>query len=133
MIILLLLLLATVCEAIEVKSKKDNSFTYNLKRAGAKLKINSFPQGAEVYINGKNTGLTTPAVTSLDAKSYTIGLNKEGFEPLGNIWNTESGGEGKCDLDLANNKTNVDKDLWKIDILSNDEGKLYSLFGNMLN
>ncbi len=42
--------------------------------------VTSMPSGAEIYINGKNTGLLTPGRVSVPAKrKFAIGLKKDGF------------------------------------------------------
>ncbi len=42
--------------------------------------VSSTPSGAEIYMNGKNTGLLTPGRISVPAKDeFVIGLKKDGF------------------------------------------------------
>lgn len=46
----------------------------------SKVSINSSPDGAEVFVNGKPTGLTTPALITVSTKEKTdIVLRKEGY------------------------------------------------------
>ena len=45
-----------------------------------RLPIQSLPSGAEIFINGKSTGQTTPYAVSVPAnKAFTLGLRKRGY------------------------------------------------------
>ncbi|MCH2532932.1 MAG: protein kinase [Bdellovibrionales bacterium] len=46
----------------------------------SRLPIQSVPSGAEIFINGKSTGQTTPYAVSVPAnKAFTLGLRKRGY------------------------------------------------------
>jgi len=52
-----------------------------LTRASASLKINSEPEGAEVYIDGVNRGRTPSTITGFEeGKGYNIKLKSDGYE-----------------------------------------------------
>ncbi|MDD5687012.1 MAG: serine/threonine protein kinase [Elusimicrobia bacterium] len=92
-----------------------------------KLKIDSIPNGAEVYLNGQKTEYVTPAAITLEAKPYAIRLNKEGFMPVGNMDISASEHKGICNLDFLEGTQDLDKTMWKYDVLVQNNEKLYTL------
>jgi hypothetical protein len=48
----------------------------------AMIDIKTEPKGAEILINGKSLGRTTPAVVQVEAGNYDIVLKKDGFQPV---------------------------------------------------
>ncbi len=47
---------------------------------GSKLEINSEPEKAEVFVNGKSKGTTPVNLSGVQPGAYTVELRKEGFE-----------------------------------------------------
>ena len=45
------------------------------------LVLNSKPEGARIFINGKDSGHTSPAVIPVDPGTYHVLFVLEGFEP----------------------------------------------------
>ena len=48
----------------------------------AQIEIKTEPKGAEVLINGKSLGKTTPALVQVEAGNYDIVLKKDGYQPV---------------------------------------------------
>jgi serine/threonine-protein kinase len=48
----------------------------------ALIDIKTEPKGAEILINGKSLGKTTPAVVQVEAGNYDIVLRKDGYQPV---------------------------------------------------
>ncbi|MFH1259360.1 MAG: PEGA domain-containing protein [Elusimicrobiota bacterium] len=63
------------------------------------LEINSNPQGASVYIDGRKFPCLTPLTQSLEVGKHTLKLILDGFEPIGTL--EEIDANTKCNLDLA--------------------------------
>ena len=65
-LLLLLLPLASACNTVQ------------------RVKVKSSPSGARVLIDGKDSGLTTPAevVLPMSEDSYEITLHKNGYNPI---------------------------------------------------
>ncbi len=73
--ILLALLLVTI---ISCEKEVSKSTPIAPQPIGAKLSISSIPEGAEIFMDGKTTGLTTPdSLTWLETKRYKVTLKKE--------------------------------------------------------
>jgi len=68
---------------LEVKAGETVSITLNLEKEASTLytlKVNSTPQGAEIFINGKDTGFKTPHDFTLSPGEYKVELKKDGYE-----------------------------------------------------
>ncbi|MCB9890265.1 MAG: PEGA domain-containing protein [Planctomycetes bacterium] len=72
----------------------------------ARVFVTSDPAGADILIDGRDTGLTTPAKVDLDGffgDDHTIQVQKIGFEPEERIvthyraWNTSKWNDGAAD------------------------------------
>jgi serine/threonine-protein kinase len=48
----------------------------------SQIEIKTEPKGAEILINGKSLGKTTPTVVQVEAGNYDIVLRKNGYEPV---------------------------------------------------
>ncbi|MBN1282313.1 MAG: serine/threonine protein kinase [Proteobacteria bacterium] len=76
-------------QVVNLTSPKPQGISTKLKPIVARLgriSISSTPEGAKVFIDGKDTGRTTPAViANLAAKRYTVSLSLDGFEQ----WSSE--------------------------------------------
>lgn len=58
----------------------SKSNTVEAPETYTRLPIQSLPSGAEIFINGKSTGRTTPYAVSVPAnKAFTLGLRKNGY------------------------------------------------------
>ncbi len=65
---------------VEVNTGKTASVDVSLQKATYVLKVNSTPQGAEIFINGKDSGFKTPHDFTLSFGQFTVELKKEGYE-----------------------------------------------------
>lgn len=77
--------------AVKVKAKDVNGaqseysseldVTITVPTTVGAVEVRSTPAGAEIWVDGENTGLTTTSIIgNLDATSYTIALRLEGYE-----------------------------------------------------
>jgi serine/threonine-protein kinase len=48
----------------------------------SQIEIKTEPKGADILINGKSLGKTTPAVVQVEAGNYDIVLRKDGYQPV---------------------------------------------------
>ncbi|MEW6557850.1 MAG: PEGA domain-containing protein, partial [Elusimicrobiota bacterium] len=92
------------------------------------LIINSVPQGAEVYIDGKLIPMKTQVLCSIDMGKHYVRITKEGFEDLGN--DKEMQVLGQCNLDFSQDTQNIDKRYWEFQESKEAQTKTYSLTGN---
>ena len=65
---------------VEVNAGKTVSVDVSLQKATYVLKVNSTPQGAEIFVNGKDTGFKTPHDFALSFGQFTVELKKDGYE-----------------------------------------------------
>jgi serine/threonine protein kinase len=65
--------------AVEVTSGSKSFVVTHLAQLTATLAVSSTPAGANVYVDGKDTGKLTPAQVSLDKGSHAILVRKSGF------------------------------------------------------
>ena len=79
------------------------------------VKINSKPSGAVVFINGKNYGDTPFSIASLKPGSYSIRLEKSGYDPAVRKVNLPAGEK----LDLM---FNLDSNTGGIDVVTQPAG-----------
>ena len=52
-----------------------------LSPLAATLSVGSMPAGADILVDGKETGKTTPAQVLVDQGAHTVLLRKSGFQP----------------------------------------------------
>jgi|GEM_PF-440899 len=72
-----------------------------LARNSADVTVSSTPVGAQIWINGSNSGFVTPQVfTNMPYGNYTITLKKENFEDYTQVL-VVSGSSTSLDVDLA--------------------------------
>ena len=64
---------------VEVTSGSKSFVVTHLTQLTATLAVSSTPAGANVYIDGKDTGKLTPAQVSLDKGSHVVLVRKSGF------------------------------------------------------
>jgi eukaryotic-like serine/threonine-protein kinase len=69
----------TDTRTIDVASGNKALVTINLKPVMATLSVSTSPAGANVYVDGKDSGKLTPAQFSLDKGAHTILLRKAGY------------------------------------------------------
>jgi serine/threonine protein kinase len=93
------------------------------------IEINSVPDGAEAYIDGRKTGVRTPFQISLEANSHTVGLVKDNFLPTGTISADKNPDEGFCSLNFSNDRHGIDKELWELTPSADKSKKAYVLTG----
>ena len=95
---------------IEINDEKSRRYIIDFSRS-MKLTITSRPSYAEIYINGKETGETTPKMHSFKPGTYKIKLKKDNYESPER--------EYKVDYDiyesLEDKTDNISFDLNKID------------------
>ncbi|MCK5534977.1 PEGA domain-containing protein, partial [bacterium] len=87
------------------------------------LEINSFPEGADVYIDGNKLPGKTPLIQNMKVGEHTIKLVKEGFNVIGNVEKTTM--RGQCNLNLikdASDQEGVDRRYWDISSSVLDDG-----------
>ncbi len=65
---------------VEVNAGKTVSVDLSLQKVVYTLKVMSNPQGAEIFINGKDTGFKTPHDFTLSFGQFTVELKKDGYE-----------------------------------------------------
>lgn len=93
------------------------------------IEINSTPAGADVYIDGRKTGLKTPFQITLESTQHSIGLSKDGFMPTGKISVEKDADDSSCILNLQNDKHTLDRNLWEVSSVNDKGRKVYSLTG----
>jgi len=71
---------------------KSLPLSVQLKPAVSKLVVNSTPQGANIEVDGKDTGMITPAEIALEKGDHTVLLRKPGFQ---DVSSTETLAEGQ--------------------------------------
>ncbi len=77
-----------------------------------RVRIESDPEDAKVYIDGKKMGPLTPITVDLTADLHTVMLEKEGFSSLGNLERFDT--YGQCNLDLRQlNQEGLDARYWE--------------------
>jgi hypothetical protein len=64
---------------VEVTSGSKSFVVAHLTQLMATLAVSSTPAGANVYVDGKDTGKLTPAQVSLDKGSHVVLVRKSGF------------------------------------------------------
>ena len=110
------------------KKKKINLITVPFE---IDLEINSLPEGAEVYVDGKKLPGRTPLIQTVNVGEHTVKLVLEGLEDLGNI--EKSVVRGQCNLDLskkASEQDGIDHRYWDMTSSIVEEGLMnYTLTG----
>lgn len=66
---------------IDISTGQKKTFRFNLVKAWAGLKVTSDPEGATVYLDGDNLGITPLDRTDLTPKEGIIIVEKEGYVP----------------------------------------------------
>ncbi len=66
---------------IDVSEYKVIQLMANLQAVSASLTVETTPEGATVYLNGKKEGVTPLTVENLDAGDYVLKIEKDGFAP----------------------------------------------------
>ena len=69
----------TDTRAVEVVSGSKSFIVTHLAQLMATLAVSSTPAGANVYVDGKDTGKLTPAQVSLDKGQHVVLVRKSGF------------------------------------------------------
>ncbi|HEY6248965.1 MAG TPA: PEGA domain-containing protein, partial [Candidatus Angelobacter sp.] len=77
---------------VDVTVGKSLPFAVQMKPAISKLVVNSTPQGANIEVDGKDTGMITPAEIVLEKGDHTVLLRKPGFK---DVSSTETLAEGQ--------------------------------------
>ena len=101
------------------KSFESNYNTHNII-------INSQPSGAEIYLNGRNTGQLTPGRLAVPAdQAFTVGLRKDGF--INYKADTKSKGNGSTQS-FTMQKLNIGR----LDILAKNKNTIIYISGKRL-
>ena len=67
----------------EIKDRAQTELIrYANRKSSGQLQINSLPSGAKVFINGEDTGETTPYQSSFDTGNFIVVLKLEGYQDL---------------------------------------------------
>jgi hypothetical protein len=64
---------------VDIGSGSRSFVAVHLAAVNALVVVNSTPAGAEIVLDGKNTGKVTPAQFSVERGSHTVALHKQGF------------------------------------------------------
>ena len=95
------------------------------------LEINSLPEGAEIYIDGKKLPGKTPLIQNIKVGEHTVKLVMDGFNDLGNIEKITM--RGQCNVNLvkdASDQEGIDRRYWDINSSVVDDGLInYTLLG----
>ena len=67
----------------------------------AQIEIKTQPKGAQVIVNGKPLGKTTPVVIQVEMGNYDISLEKESYKPVHKSVNVSTQGKTKIDETLS--------------------------------
>jgi len=70
---------STDTRTVAVNSGSKASVTGRLAQLVAMLAVTSNPSGANIYVDGKNTGKLTPAQVSLDKGQHVVLVRKSGY------------------------------------------------------
>ncbi len=66
-----------------VVAGKKTPVIVELASANAILQLNSAPQGAAIFVDGKDSGMVTPAQITVEKGNHSIALRKDGFQEAG--------------------------------------------------
>jgi serine/threonine-protein kinase len=77
---------------VKVTAGKSLAVAAQLNLAISRIEVNSTPAGANIEVDGKDTGKITPAEITVEKGEHTILLRKPGYK---DIWTTETLGEGE--------------------------------------
>ncbi|MFH1369356.1 MAG: protein kinase [Elusimicrobiota bacterium] len=113
----------------EIASGQKNNLIEFMLPFEVDIIITSFPDQADVYIDGRKTGLKTPFQIALESTLHSIGLYKEGFMPTGKVTVEDEREDGICNLNLQNDKHEMDKNLWEISVGDDKGKKIYTVKG----
>lgn len=119
----------TLTPTIEIHDHSSNKFVFPLKQEKVKIYINSFPQKATVYIDGKKTNIVTPGVVYLEKGLHAIRLYKKNLLPTGSMFIDEPAIRGQCKIDLKDEIHEIDDTLWKLTSSVTSGKKVYTLYG----
>jgi len=77
------LLMIGVIWIYRTNSVEESSFVEVIARGRLKISVTVEPQNvaAKVFINGEDTGKTTPAVLKIDPGMYLVRVEAEGYKP----------------------------------------------------
>jgi serine/threonine-protein kinase len=64
---------------ITVTGGKQASATFELVQAGSTINVTSEPAGASIFLDGRATGKSTPAILNVDRGKHNIEVRKAGF------------------------------------------------------
>ncbi len=98
------------------------------------LNVDSYPAGANVFIDGNKFGVT-PCKVQLLAGAHTVKLSLEGFEDLGSN-SALAGKDGQCDIDFSKTGieemfAGVDRKFWDCELKNIDGENIFSVKGTM--
>lgn len=98
------------------------------------LNVDSYPRGADVFIDGNKFG-NTPCKVQLFAGAHTIKLSLENFEDLGSN-SAETAKQGKCNIDFSKATveemfSGVDRRYWNCELKNIDEENIFSIKGSL--
>ena len=103
-------------KAVHVKSRQTTRLDRQvLEVKPGSIRVNSRPAGAVLYINGKNYGDTPLSISNLKPGSYSIRIEKTGYDPAVRKVNLPAGEN----LDLM---FNMDSNTGGIDIVTHPAG-----------
>ena len=104
-----------------------NNFIVRLE---TKVRFNSNPAEASIFINGKSLPQKTPVMYDLEAGKHFIALEYPGFDTLGSMQDKPS--FGQCIINLAEpveSQTGIDNRFWVIKKVSENNASVYEITG----
>jgi serine/threonine protein kinase len=100
-------------QTVNLTSSKPQKISATLERIlpqTGTLSVDSTPSGAQVFIDGKDTGRTTPAqIANLEPKSYKVSVRMEGFEPWSKDIEVKADKQAAVTADLAGTAPPLEK------------------------
>jgi uncharacterized protein (TIGR02145 family) len=89
-------------EAVSIRDGETSPVVLNLRPAFGSVKISSQPEsGAEVLLDGNNTGKTTPCeLKKITSGEHTINVKKQWYEPTKKLINIEDGKAHNLDIQM---------------------------------
>jgi serine/threonine protein kinase len=82
---------ATEIRIVEVGAGQKAFVNAQLRSTTGRLAISSEPEGATIFLDGKDTGRVTPTQLTIDQGQHTLALRKEGYRELATSVNLRAG------------------------------------------
>ncbi|GEM_PF-3563808 len=93
----------TVTDAIEIIARQEFSKTYELHESPVTLEIESMPEGATVFVNGKNQGAAPLKLKDIPAGTYTVRFTMPKHLDVEKEATIQPGKEGRVEAKMEKN------------------------------